>query len=172
MYGALYVVEDLDEYRADPEAYLAKHPLTIADELLKFTGPRKEWKFDDLAPLAEKLESGRSYANGKHLFTVATCIACHKLNGVGNEFGPDLTKMDPKRQGPRRGAARHRRAVVPHQREVPDVDFHAQERQRDEGPDPGGDGRRRQGDRKPAGQVRADDCEEVDMDEKKASKSR
>jgi hypothetical protein len=35
MYGALYVVEDLDEYLADPEAYLAAHPLPIEDELLK-----------------------------------------------------------------------------------------------------------------------------------------
>src|SRR5262249_28896788 len=26
MYGALYVVEDLDEYLADPETYLTKHP--------------------------------------------------------------------------------------------------------------------------------------------------
>jgi putative heme-binding domain-containing protein len=100
MYGALYVVEDLDEYRADPEAYLAKHPLKIADELLKYTGPRKEWKFAELSPLAEKLESGRSYANGKHLFTVAACVACHKLNGVGNEFGPDLTKLEPMRKNP------------------------------------------------------------------------
>ena len=30
------------------------------------------------------------------MFTVATCVACHKMNGVGNEFGPDLTKLDPK----------------------------------------------------------------------------
>ena len=29
MYGALYVVADLDEYLADPEGYLAKHPLPI-----------------------------------------------------------------------------------------------------------------------------------------------
>jgi putative heme-binding domain-containing protein len=100
MYGALYVVDDLDDYRTDPEAYLTKHPLKIADDLLKYTGPRKEWKFEELAPLAEKLESGRSYSNGKHLFQVAACVACHKLNGVGNEFGPDLAKLDPKRQTP------------------------------------------------------------------------
>jgi len=100
MYGGLYVVGDLDEYRADPEAYLAKHPMKIADDLLKFTGPRKEWKFEELSPLAAKLESGRSYSNGKHLFQVAACVACHKLNGVGVEFGPDLSKLDPKRQAP------------------------------------------------------------------------
>ena len=54
MYGSLYVVEDLDEYLADPEGYLAAHPLPIKDELLKSNRPRKEWKLDDLAPfLAE-----------------------------------------------------------------------------------------------------------------------
>src|SRR5262249_7369197 len=31
-----------------------------------------------------------------HTFQFATCIACHKLDGVGNEYGPDLTKLDPK----------------------------------------------------------------------------
>jgi putative heme-binding domain-containing protein len=30
------------------------------------------------------------------MFTVATCVACHKLGGQGNEFGPDLTKLDAK----------------------------------------------------------------------------
>ena len=49
MYGALYVVDDLDEYLADPEAYLAKNPLPIKDELLKVNRPRTEWKFEDLA---------------------------------------------------------------------------------------------------------------------------
>ena len=48
MYGALYVVDDMDQYQADPEAYLADHPLPIADELLKFNRPRKEWKLEDL----------------------------------------------------------------------------------------------------------------------------
>ncbi len=52
MHGAMYVVADLDEYLADPEAYLAKNPLTIADELLKYNRPRTEWKF------AESLAAG------------------------------------------------------------------------------------------------------------------
>ena len=30
------------------------------------------------------------------MFTVGTCVSCHKLQGVGQEFGPDLTKLDPK----------------------------------------------------------------------------
>ena len=96
MYGALYVVDDLEQYLAAPESYLAAHPLPIADPLLKSTRPRKEWTFDDLASSIAQLDAGRSYANGKQLFQVATCISCHRMNGAGNEFGPDLTKLDPK----------------------------------------------------------------------------
>jgi putative heme-binding domain-containing protein len=100
MHGALYVVADLDEYLADPEGYLVKHPLPIADELLKFNRPRKEWKFDDLAAAVKEMDHGRSYSNGKRMFQVATCIACHKFNGEGTEIAPDLTKLDPKQQSP------------------------------------------------------------------------
>jgi putative heme-binding domain-containing protein len=96
MYGALYVIEDLDQYRADAEAYLAKNPLPIADELLKFNRPRKEWRFEELAAAVEQLDHGRSFGNGKQMFQVANCVACHKLNGVGNQIGPDLAQLDPK----------------------------------------------------------------------------
>jgi putative heme-binding domain-containing protein len=99
MYGALYVVADLDEYIADPEGYLARNPLPIRDELLKFNRPRKEWKFEELASAVEHLE-GRSFNNAKQIFQVANCVACHKLNGAGVEIGPDLTKLDPKQQKP------------------------------------------------------------------------
>src|SRR4051794_18672143 len=100
MYGALYVVADLDEYLADPTGYLAKNPLPVRDELLKFNRPRTEWKLEDLASTVEKFEHGRSFGNGKQIFTVASCVSCHKLNGVGKEFGPDLTKIDPKQHKP------------------------------------------------------------------------
>jgi putative heme-binding domain-containing protein len=96
MYGALYVVEDLDAYLENPEAYLAANPLEIKDELLKDRRPRTEWKLEDLAGAVESLEHGRSYGNGKQLFQVANCAACHKLDGVGTEIGPDLAKLDPK----------------------------------------------------------------------------
>jgi putative heme-binding domain-containing protein len=96
MYGALYVVENLEDYLADPEAYLAAHPLPIADELLKFNRPRKEWKLEELAGAVEALESGRSFGNAKQIFMVANCVACQRLNGAGNEIGPDLSKLDPK----------------------------------------------------------------------------
>ncbi len=96
MHGALYVVENMDEYLADPEGYLAAHPLPIQDELLKLNRPRKEWTFNDLAPSLVQLSEERSFSNAKQMFQIASCVACHKLNGQGNEFGPDLTKLDPK----------------------------------------------------------------------------
>jgi azurin len=96
MYGAFYVVEDIAAYLADPTGYLAAHPLPILDDLLKNNRPRKEWTFDDLASSVETLEQGRSFANGKQIFAVASCVSCHKMNGVGEQVGPDLTQLDPK----------------------------------------------------------------------------
>lgn len=96
MYAALYVVEDLDGYLADPDAYLASNPVEIKDALLADRRPRTEWKFDDLAEAMKELSSGRSYGTGRQMFQTAACIACHKLDNVGNAFGPDLTKLDPK----------------------------------------------------------------------------
>ena len=42
------------------------------------------------------MKHGRSHGNGKQMFQVASCVSCHKMEGVGNEFGPDLLKLDPK----------------------------------------------------------------------------
>jgi putative heme-binding domain-containing protein len=98
MHGALYVVADLEAYLENPEAYLAKNPVEAKDDLLKHIRPRTEWKFDDLAPAVAEMDKagGRSFANGRQMFTVATCAACHKFGGQGNEFGPDLAKLDAK----------------------------------------------------------------------------
>jgi putative heme-binding domain-containing protein len=96
MYGAFYVVRDIAAYLADPPGYLAANPLPILDELLKNNRPRKEWTFDDLASTVEGLSTGRSFANGKQMFEVASCVACHRMNGVGEQVGPDLTQLDAK----------------------------------------------------------------------------
>jgi putative heme-binding domain-containing protein len=96
MYGAFYVVEDIAAYLADAPGYLATHPLPILDNLLKNNRPRKEWTFDDLASSVEGLSSGRSFANGKQIFEVASCVACHRMNGVGEQLGPDLAQLDAK----------------------------------------------------------------------------
>ncbi len=60
MYGALYVVDNLEQYLAAPETYLAAHPLPIANLPLKSTHPRKEWTFDALASLIALFDAGCS----------------------------------------------------------------------------------------------------------------
>jgi putative heme-binding domain-containing protein len=96
MHGALYVVEELDDYLADAEGYLKRKPLQIADKLLEFNRPRKEWKMEELLGAVEEMKSGRSFSNAKLMFQVGSCISCHKMNGAGQEFGPDLMKLDAK----------------------------------------------------------------------------
>ena len=119
MYGALYVVADLDEYLANPDSYLAANKVEAADALLKDRRPRTEWKLEDLADVlatlsdehgskghgsdahgnGEHQHAAPNYGNGKQLFTVANCVGCHKFDGIGREFGPDLTKLEPKWTG-------------------------------------------------------------------------
>ena len=45
---------------------------------------------------SKALSSGRSFANGKQIFEVASCVSCHRMNGVGTQVGPDLAQLDPK----------------------------------------------------------------------------
>jgi putative heme-binding domain-containing protein len=97
MFGALYVVENLEEYQAAPDKYLAANPLPIKDELLKFTARNTEWKIEDLNGAVAKMMHGRSFDTARSLFKIANCVACHKMNGEGRELGPDLTKIDPKK---------------------------------------------------------------------------
>ncbi len=98
MYGALYVVENLEEYRANPSAYLAAHPLPLKDELLKFSSRGREWKFEELVSNVKPLPHDRAFEVGRQLFKVANCIACHRLNNEGLVFGPDLAKLEKKKQ--------------------------------------------------------------------------
>ncbi|MCA9076411.1 MAG: c-type cytochrome [Planctomycetaceae bacterium] len=97
MHGALYVVNDLDEYLVDPEAYLAEHDLPVKDELLTFISRDTDWKYDDLFPAVSTVHHGRAFEVGQNLFKVANCIACHKLGETGRNIGPDLAKLDPKK---------------------------------------------------------------------------
>lgn len=98
MYGALYVVADLDAYNANPDEYLAANPLPIKDELLTYMSRNTDWKYADLVTTVSPLPHGRSFNVGQKLFSVANCVACHKMNGVGQELGPDLAKLDKKKK--------------------------------------------------------------------------
>ena len=100
MYGALYVVDDLEAYQADSEAYLAKANLPIKDELLKMNTRSHAWTYDELAADFKQLPKGRSFEVGRELFKVASCVGCHQLGGEGRVFGPDLAKLDDKKTAP------------------------------------------------------------------------
>ncbi|PQO44194.1 PVC-type heme-binding CxxCH protein [Blastopirellula marina] len=84
---------------------LAKYPLEDGTKAIasESTGdgwtPKfiKEWKLADLTP--EKVTSEkRSFATGQVFFNRLGCAQCHQLNGKGGNFGPDLSKLDPRRQ--------------------------------------------------------------------------
>ncbi len=99
MYGALYVVGDLDAYLAESRKVRERvqdsrrktHCLRIGDR-----APNGRWPIWPLPSKKCRGTAGRNFGSGKQIFTVANCIACHRLQGVGNSFGPDLTKLDPK----------------------------------------------------------------------------
>ena len=98
MYGSLYVVEDLEQYQLKPEAYLASNPLEVKDELLTLSSRGQEWNFDDLVVnMRPKMPMGRSHSVGKALFKAASCSGCHKLQDVGQVFGPDLAMLADKK---------------------------------------------------------------------------
>ena len=97
MYGALYVVADLKAYEADPAAYLAANKLEMKDDLLKYLGRNTDWQLDDLkGDVMHLAHRANNFAVGQQLFKAAACVGCHKLNGQGNNVGPDLTKLPPE----------------------------------------------------------------------------
>lgn len=49
------------------------------------------WQLEDLLPMLDQLESGRSFARGREAFQVAQCYKCHRFAGDGGATGPDLT---------------------------------------------------------------------------------
>ncbi len=97
MFGALYVVADLAAYQADSAKYLAAAKLEVKDDLLKATSRNHDWKFEELIADVETLPAGRNFEVGKSLFQYASCTGCHKLDGEGYVFGPDLSKLTDKK---------------------------------------------------------------------------
>ena len=61
---------------------------------LGYRTPETEWTLADLEGSLTSLEKGRSFVHGRELFRTASCVACHKLGDAGNQFGPELAKLD------------------------------------------------------------------------------
>ena len=60
----------------------------------------KQWKMDEIQPLLENVEKGRSFEKGKQAFAAAQCIKCHRFGETGGTAGPDLTAIG-SRFGPK-----------------------------------------------------------------------
>ncbi|MHC4877620.1 MAG: PVC-type heme-binding CxxCH protein [Planctomycetota bacterium] len=89
MAGVMHVVNDVD-------AYLAENPIAEPTEIAEVRPFVRDWKFEELDRELQELK-GRSFASGKQLFTKIACFNCHQMNGVGGRVGPDLGKLDGKK---------------------------------------------------------------------------
>ncbi len=54
---------------------------------------QRAWKRAELLPVISDLSGGRSFTQGREVFTKAMCGTCHALGGIsqGNGISPDLT---------------------------------------------------------------------------------
>lgn len=89
MAGVMHVVSDVD-------AYLAKNPIAEPTEVGEVRPFVRDWKFEELSEQVAGMK-GRSFSNGKKLFTTVACFACHQMKEVGGRVGPDLAKLDAKK---------------------------------------------------------------------------
>ena len=94
MYGALYVVADLDAYLAEPGGVSRRrNPLPIKDALLKDRRPRTEWKLEDLA--AGRVELSQTAARTPPASRCSRWRAASPATSwtaSATQFGPDLAQ--------------------------------------------------------------------------------
>ena len=85
-----------DEQAALADVIEAELPSTIP------TGsptPRKfvrNWTEEDLVDSLPEVSAGRSFENGRLMFTEAQCIRCHRFGNSGGIFGPDITQASKR----------------------------------------------------------------------------
>ena len=89
MAGVMHVVSDVD-------AYLAKNPIIEPTEVGEVRPFVRDWKYEELSEQVVSMKN-RSFSNGKKLFTTVACFACHKMKEVGGRVGPDLAKLETKK---------------------------------------------------------------------------
>jgi putative heme-binding domain-containing protein len=89
MYGTMHVVPKL----ADVPASELQTPVESEPNARPFV---RNWTIDDLVPFLDQLDRGRSFENGKKLFTAASCVQCHTIGKEGAKIGPDLNELPKK----------------------------------------------------------------------------
>ncbi len=85
MYGVMVVVNDLDAWN--------RNPVEPHDPIGSNRSFVKAWTMEDFAGAFENDLDGRSPQIGEKIFNEASCIGCHKINGVGGAVGPELTDV-------------------------------------------------------------------------------
>ena len=55
---------------------------------------QRRWSLNEVEVLLAEFAVGRSFSEGRRLFRLKNCVKCHRTDGEGNEFGPDLAKMN------------------------------------------------------------------------------
>jgi putative heme-binding domain-containing protein len=73
---------------------LSQAILVAAGETRPFVQAWNVADFDDVISVG--LEGHRDYANGRRMFTAASCSTCHQIHGEGGASGPDLTGVREK----------------------------------------------------------------------------
>ena len=79
------------EERKREQQELAKLPISPPAAIVARSVVR-EWTVDDLLPVFNSADHGRSFDRGKALFTSASCVACHRLGKDGGTIAPDLAE--------------------------------------------------------------------------------
>lgn len=90
MYGVMRVVEDLD---SAPMEALAP----TVDSEISMRPFVRDWKVEDLSGDLENAASGRSFEQGRALFTELSCAQCHRVGDLnGGEVGPNIADVKTK----------------------------------------------------------------------------
>jgi putative heme-binding domain-containing protein len=66
----------------------------VAVEVVKLETTRQfvhNWQLDDLEPMLDQVETGRSFERGREVYQAAQCAKCHRFAGEGGDTGPDIT---------------------------------------------------------------------------------
>ena len=87
-------IDHLPEGEKASVAYLLGDIAAIdLSKLPRPKGPGRAWTVETAMKLLEKPLTGRSFENGKKMFSAGSCVACHRFSGDGGYSGPDLGSL-------------------------------------------------------------------------------
>jgi putative heme-binding domain-containing protein len=65
----------------------------LAEDVAGAKGPGRDWKVADALSEVENKLMNRNFEQGRAMFKVSLCAACHSIKGEGGSIGPDLTQL-------------------------------------------------------------------------------